>query len=280
MKKIFALLMIFLLVGCLAVPSFAADSAVSAVDAEPGDTVTLSMQLPSAATVQAGGIAVSYDAQVLELVSGQWKLDGTMVAPFFTDTGLGAFAYASETSVSGEVFAVTFKVRDNAVAGNTVVAMVLELRDKNNATVANVSNGAVITVKSTAATTAPAVTTAPVVTTSPIVTTAPVVTTSPAVTTAPVATTSPVVTTSPIVTAAPIETTAAVDTTAASDITPADTTVTDTTVTDTTAANTTAADTTAGEEQSGGCGALVSLSALLPIVATISIFVKKSKIRN
>lgn len=224
---------------------------MSSITAEPGDVVTLSMQLPQATVAQAGGIAVSYDEQFLQLESGRWKLEDTMVAPFFKDTALGAFAYTFETSISGEIFTVSFKVRDDAPAGTAVVAMVLELRNGKNETISSVNNGATITVKRADATTAP------VVTTVPVVTTAPVVTTEPIATTAPVVTTVPVVTAEPAATTAPVETTVAIEPVVVPD--------------------TTAQDTTTDDEQSGGCGALIALPILVVSTASGVTVIKKGK---
>ena len=116
MKRTLMIFIIFAMVLFFALPAFAADT-VTNTTAEPGDTVTFSMQIPQEIKAQAGGIAISYDQQFLQLENGRWKLEDTMVAPFFKDTALGAFAFSTETSISGEIFTVTFKVRDDAPAG-------------------------------------------------------------------------------------------------------------------------------------------------------------------
>ena len=165
------ILIIFAMTLCFVLPTLAADS-VTSTTAEPGDTVTFSMQISQETKAQAGGIAISYDSERLELVSGEWHLTGTIMAPFFSDTALGAFAFATEKAVSGEIFTVSFRVRDNAPAGAAVVALVLELRDKTNTGIANLNNGGVINIVTPSQSTTPVETTAPIVTTAPVVTTA------------------------------------------------------------------------------------------------------------
>ena len=146
-KLLFIFMLILAIIITAAVPAAAVETdSFSTISASAGDVVTFSMQLPSAASAQTGGIAVSYDSERLELIEGVWMLSGTIVSQFLPDSGVGIFAYVSDTAVGGEIFKVSFRVRDNAPAGAAVVAMVLELRDKTNTSAVNLTNGGIINI--------------------------------------------------------------------------------------------------------------------------------------
>ncbi len=190
-KKLASVCVLLVLAICVSVSVFAADNTavvnVNSQSAEVGETVTFTATLSSAKEVFGGSVELVYDKTVLELESGKWLISGTNLSPFYTNTGMGAFVFAPDTTgtASGDIFSATFKVLDTAVAGTSTVEMIISLKYAvdSDATYTVTNNPGSITVVDDSVTTAPE-TTAPE-TTAPE-TTAPV-TTAP-VTTAPVTT--------------------------------------------------------------------------------------------
>ncbi len=122
-----------LLVGlALTVNAAGVSTSVNSVVGAPGSQVSFTVSLPSAVSARSGGLSIEYDSNVLQLVSGQCNLSGTSIAEFKTDTEKGVFLYMSETSLRGNVFTITFKVKDTAPLGTYSVKLNLQLRDKND----------------------------------------------------------------------------------------------------------------------------------------------------
>ncbi len=200
-KKLASVCVLLVLAICVSVSVFAADNTavvnVNSQSAEVGETVTFTATLSSAKEVFGGSVELVYDKTVLELESGKWLISGTNLSPFYTNTGMGAFVFAPDTTgtASGDIFSATFKVLDTAVAGTSTVEMIISLKYAvdSDATYTVTNNPGSITVVDDSVTTAPE-TTAPETTapeTTAPVTTAPETTapeTTAPVTTAPVTT--------------------------------------------------------------------------------------------
>ena len=82
-----------------------------------GDTVkiTVSAEVDSC---QQGGIEISFDSAVFELVSGKCILSDADIDYFDPATKDGAFAFGNGSAISGGVFEFTMKVKESAVAGS------------------------------------------------------------------------------------------------------------------------------------------------------------------
>jgi hypothetical protein len=148
-KKILILISAVLLLTALSVlPAFAASATanVASASGNRGATITVSVSLSKATTVGSGGIELTYDKNVLELVKGEWNVSGTSLATFNTTNNKGAFAYTSGTAISGKVFTATFKVKSNAAFGDSTVKMVLQLKDGSNANISVTNNSGKVTV--------------------------------------------------------------------------------------------------------------------------------------
>ena len=140
MKKLLSLFLLVALLASLAVPALAADAkaivpAVADATAEPGQEVTLTLTLPEEVKgIGAGKITVSV-SDGLTLVDGEWlikdKKPKPLMADFKAESGRGVFAYTQAAALSGDIFAVTVKVPENASAGATYrVLFQLGLTDK------------------------------------------------------------------------------------------------------------------------------------------------------
>jgi len=111
------------------------DNAVATVgndEGKAGETVTLDITLEKAAKL--GSIAISditYDSNVLEFVSFEWKLDGTMLASFDTATGKGAAAFENDEDANGVIGTLTFKIKENAADGDYAVSCNIQGKANN-----------------------------------------------------------------------------------------------------------------------------------------------------
>ncbi|MBQ7354027.1 MAG: hypothetical protein IJW62_00740 [Clostridia bacterium] len=148
MKKrlLIPILAVLLLTVLSLLPVFAAGATanVNSVSAGRGETITLTVTLAKGVTVGSGGIEVSYDASVLELMKGEWNVTGTMLSTFTGNKG--AFAYTAGTQISGKVFTATFKVKSNAAFGASTVKITLQLKDGSNADISVTNNSGKVTV--------------------------------------------------------------------------------------------------------------------------------------
>lgn len=116
------LTLVLLATPVLAAKSVSVSLKASSTTVNSGDTVTVTVS----ATVDScgsGGIEVSYDSKVFELVSGEWTISGTALADFSTASKDGVFALSSDTALSGSVFKFQLKVKDTASLGNSNVTV-------------------------------------------------------------------------------------------------------------------------------------------------------------
>ena len=111
-----------------------------------GDTVTFNATLSESVEVGSGSLALSYDSDVLELVSGTCNVSGAMLSNFDVAKGKGAFAFSGTGTVSGNLFTVTFRIKDNAAFGTTNVSLDVTLKDGSNAVISLTNNNGTITV--------------------------------------------------------------------------------------------------------------------------------------
>ena len=148
-KKIVISFLTFVLLAMLCgIPTLAASATanVNSTSGNRGATVTMTVTLVKGVTVGSGGIELTYDKAVLELVKGEWNVNNPTLATFDTSNNKGAFAYAGSTQISGKVFTATFKVKSNASFGDSAVKMVLQLKDGSNANISVTNNAGKVTV--------------------------------------------------------------------------------------------------------------------------------------
>lgn len=138
-----------LLLIVIAIPVNAADatSNVNSQTAHRGDTVTFEATLANGIVVGSGGVSLSYDNTVLRLVSGEWKVSGTLLSSFDMTKEVGAFAFMASTEISGTIFSATFEILDTADFGTTDVGLIIQLRDGSNADILIANNSGSITVE-------------------------------------------------------------------------------------------------------------------------------------
>ena len=111
MKKILALLISFILIFAISVPTFAAGTATvattSANEVKRGDEITITVTLSDCDAFKSMALTPAYDTAIFELVSGEWLLTGTSLARFDGKNALMAFD--KEQTVSGNIFKLVLK---------------------------------------------------------------------------------------------------------------------------------------------------------------------------
>ena len=134
---------------CVALAVSAAGTSVNVNDetAYRGETVTFNATLSESVTVGSGSLAISYDPNVLELTGGSCNVSGAMLANFDVAKGKGAFAFSGTSTVSGNLFTVTFRVKDAAAFDTTKVSLTVTLKDGSNKVISLTNNDGSITVK-------------------------------------------------------------------------------------------------------------------------------------
>ena len=134
MKKIICMILCVLLLSALAATAFAAGSATitltpSKAAAAHGEEVTVTVSITEVLNCKAAGIIVSYDTEALELVSGECLVDAFM-KNFDATTGNGELAFTDGTTLSGDIFRFTVRVKDSArIANGGLIAVKPSVRD-------------------------------------------------------------------------------------------------------------------------------------------------------
>lgn len=138
-KAAVTLMLAAMLFNMLAFSAAAASIDVNDVTASRGDTVTFTATLSESVTIGSAAVEVAFDENVLEYAngdgSGAWNAPEAILSAFFSSAGNGALAYMEAASVSGDIFTITLKVKDDAPVGATDVKLNITLKDENNNTI-------------------------------------------------------------------------------------------------------------------------------------------------
>lgn len=132
-KSIIVALLTLIMIATLVISTSAAGTTATteAKSCAQGDTVSLNVSVSSTSGVKSGAVEVLYDSTKLQLVEASWNTSGALLATFDDSTNKGAFAYATETAVSGRIFTVKFKVLSDAPLGETAVECKIQLKSGN-----------------------------------------------------------------------------------------------------------------------------------------------------
>ena len=141
-KTILTLITVLLLVMAFTVTVSAAGTTATteSKNGAKGDTVTVNVSVTSTSNVTSGAVEVTYDSTKLQLVDGSWSVSGSLLANFDKSNGKGAFAFATGSTVDGNILSVKFKVLTDAPLGDTDVQCKIML--KNGSTDLPVTNKA------------------------------------------------------------------------------------------------------------------------------------------
>lgn len=83
-----------------------------------GQNFTITVSLSNDQPVSNGGVILSYDAAVFELTGGSCNVKGATLAEVSTGRGGGVFVMQEDTVVSGTIFTIKMRVKDNAAFGS------------------------------------------------------------------------------------------------------------------------------------------------------------------
>lgn len=126
-RKLTLILCLMLVMVLMATPVLAAKSVSISLKANEttvnsGDKVTITVSA-NVDSCGSGGIEVSYDTKVFELVSGECVLSNADISYFDTDSKDGAFAFSNSTAIDGSAFKFVLKVKDSAALGSSSVSV-------------------------------------------------------------------------------------------------------------------------------------------------------------
>ena len=88
--------------------------------AAPGEEFTMTVRLSDWPAMKAMYIAPEYDDTVLILTSGVWLKDGMVTENWSQVYGDAVFAAAQSMDLNGEVFTLTFRVKETAAVKKSV----------------------------------------------------------------------------------------------------------------------------------------------------------------
>ena len=125
MKKVFALVVLVLVASLLVMPVFAASAhmsvSVSKGTVTHGDTFSITVSTGTVENCFSGGFMLNYNTNVFEYVSGSALVSGFAMSGISTANGQIAGYFmntAGGSTVSGSLFQITLKVKDNAAYGS------------------------------------------------------------------------------------------------------------------------------------------------------------------
>ena len=127
MKRVFSILLCVLILWGLAVPVAAEGSAQmrltsSSATLYPGDSFAVTVTLTNDQPVGRGGIVLSYNTAVFELVGGSCNVSGAALAEVSAGRNGGVFALAENRVVSGTIFTIQMRVKSDAPIGTYTIS--------------------------------------------------------------------------------------------------------------------------------------------------------------
>lgn len=134
-KNIFKCICVFLIVATITTRVFAASSVSVSLSANDtsvnsGDTITVTVNA-SVDSCGSGGIKLSFDSGIFQLISGKWLVSNTFMSDFSTTSKDGVFAFDGSKAISGSVFQFQLKVKDKAAIGNHTISATFKADSKS-----------------------------------------------------------------------------------------------------------------------------------------------------
>ena len=130
-KMIVSVLAFAMILGSVVTSVAAADTADGAVVTvttdktgyAPGDTVYATVSIENCPTMKTMGLSISFDSQVLELVSAEWnKSFNAVISDYDSAKRKAAIAFSNDTVLpDGTVFTMEFTVKADAAVGETAI---------------------------------------------------------------------------------------------------------------------------------------------------------------
>ncbi len=138
MKKAFALVVLLLVASLLVMPVFAASAHMSVSASKStvtrGDTFTITVSTGTVENCFSGGFMLNYDASVFDYVSGSALVSGfamSGVTPMAGNVSGYFMNISGGTTVSGPLFQITLRVKDDAAYGSYTISGVPSMKIAN-----------------------------------------------------------------------------------------------------------------------------------------------------
>ena len=153
MKKWISFLTGILILGFLAVPGRAAETARMTIAAskeavKPGEEVTFTVSVAGSEACRTFGLMLNVDEAAFEVVQGECTVKGAILSVFDEERGF-AVLYGSETVPDGTVGTFVLRVKDGAQPGTAAVSGSASMRNGDAVIACDVS-GANVTVSAEA----------------------------------------------------------------------------------------------------------------------------------
>lgn len=104
------------------------------------ETVSLSITLDNANTLKSVALSnIQFDADALELIEGQWKPEGAILSNVNIGNKTAVITFADNTDCNGELFVLTFRVKDNIADGLYSVSCDITAKHKSETGEKNVA---------------------------------------------------------------------------------------------------------------------------------------------
>lgn len=127
MKRVIMIMLCLALAGMVfwgaALPVSAAGSAYMSIQSSAGtvyrgDSFTLTVNLTNDQPISNGGVILSYDSSVFELLGGSCNVSNAALAEVSAANGGGVFVLQTDAVVSGTIFTINMRVKENAPFGS------------------------------------------------------------------------------------------------------------------------------------------------------------------
>lgn len=126
MKKFVVAILCLMLFVTAAVPVSAAAAHMSldtsADTVHRGETFTITVSLSNDQPVSNGGVVLSYDSSAFELLGGSCNVANAILGEVSASNGGGVFMLQADAVVSGTVFTINMRVKDNASFGSYTIS--------------------------------------------------------------------------------------------------------------------------------------------------------------
>lgn len=130
MKKVLWIALCLLLTAALSVSVLAVELSAELTPDKTkvnyGDSVVVTVSIGEFASCKSGALRITFDSEVFERTESAWLLDNMSMS---TADGDAVFALNNATTLSGDIYQFTLKVKDNAAFGDTIISAKLTLRD-------------------------------------------------------------------------------------------------------------------------------------------------------
>ena len=124
---------------------------IGSKSAHAGDTVQIAISLKNADTLKTVALSdISFDTDCFELVSGEWKIGGSILSNVDIAKKTAVIGFENNTNCNGTLFVLTFKVKEDAEDGTypiscSITAKRKEATGEQSYSIASVAGSIIVT---------------------------------------------------------------------------------------------------------------------------------------